>query len=147
MGQPWIAALGATLLMQAIASFMMHSLPVIAPMLTGAVGLAPEAIGNLSSINAFGTVLFLAFGGPVLARLGPIRMLQAGAMLSAFGLLTIALGAVPALGIAALLLRIGYGPTPPGGWQRAGRGRRGGRAAAGRGWRIAKRPNSLTSRP
>lgn len=115
MGQAWIAALGATLLMQAVASFMMHSLPVIAPLLTGAVGLAPEAIGNLSAINAFGTVLFLAFGGPVLARLGPIRMLQAGAVLSALGLLAIALGTVPALGIAALLLGIGYGPTPPAG--------------------------------
>jgi MFS family permease len=113
--QTWIAALGATLLMQAIASFMTHSLPVIAPVLTGAVGLAPEAIGNLSSINALGTVLFLAFGGPVLARLGPIRMLQVGAGLSAVGLLAISIGTVPALSIAALLLGIGYGPTPPAG--------------------------------
>lgn len=101
--------------MQAVASFMTHSLPVIAPVLTGAVGLAPEAIGNLSAINALGTVLFLAFGGPVLARLGPIRMLQAGAALSAAGLLAIAIGTVPALGMAALLLGIGYGPTPPAG--------------------------------
>lgn len=115
MSRSWIAALGATLLMQAVASFMTHSLPVIAPVLTGAVGLAPEAIGNLSAINAFGTVLFLAFGGPVLARLGPIRMLQAGAALSAIGLLVIAIGTVPALGIAALLLGVGYGPTPPAG--------------------------------
>ena len=115
MRQAWVAALGATLLMQAIASFMTHSLPVIAPVLTGAVGLAPEAIGNLSSINALGTVLFLAFGGPVLARLGPIRMLQAGAALSAVGLLVISIGTVPALSIAALLLGIGYGPTPPAG--------------------------------
>jgi len=112
---PWVAALGATLLMQAVASFLTQSLPVIAPLLTGHLGLAPEAIGNLSSLNALGTVLFLAFGGPVLARLGPIRMLQAGAALSAIGLLLVGVGTVPMLSLAALLLGLGYGPTPPAG--------------------------------
>jgi len=112
---PWVAALGATLLMQVIASFMAQSLPVVAPLLTGSLGLASEAIGNLSAINALGTVLFLAFGGPFLARLGPVRMLQVGAALSAVGLLTLAVGTMPALVLAALLLGIGYGPSPPAG--------------------------------
>jgi MFS family permease len=112
---PWIAALGATLLMQVIASFMAHSLPVVAPLLTGDLGLAAEAIGNLSALNAFGTVLFLAFGGPFLARLGPVRMLQIGAAMSAVGLLSLAIGTIPALVFAALLLGIGYGPSPPAG--------------------------------
>ena len=58
--KPWIAALGATLLMQTMASFMTQSLPVIGPMLTASFGLAPETIGNLSALNAFGTVCFLA---------------------------------------------------------------------------------------
>ncbi|HEV7264604.1 MAG TPA: MFS transporter [Falsiroseomonas sp.] len=115
MRAPWIAALGATLLMQVIASFMAQSLPVVAPLLTDSLGLAAEAIGNLSALNALGTVLFLAFGGPFLARLGPVRMLQAGAALSAIGLLALGIGTVPALAFAALLLGIGYGPSPPAG--------------------------------
>lgn len=115
MTAPWIAALGATLLMQTMASFMGQSLPVIGPMLTASFGLAPETIGNLSALNALGTVAFLAFGGPVLARLGPVRMLQLGAAMSAAGLLAVGAGSLPALALATLLLGLGYGPMPPAG--------------------------------
>lgn len=111
----WVAALGATLLMQTMASFMTQSLPVIGPMLTTSFGLAPETIGNLSALNAFGTVFFLAFGGPVLARLGPVRMLQVGAAMAAAGLLAVWVGTIPALVVSALLLGLGYGPMPPAG--------------------------------
>ncbi len=76
---PWVQALGATLLMQTSASFMGQAVPTVGPLLTRATGLAPERIGNLASLNYLGTVLFLAFGGPVLARLGPVRTLQLGA--------------------------------------------------------------------
>lgn len=115
MRSPWVAALGATLLMQVIASFMAQSLPVVAPLLTTSLDLAAESIGNLSALNALGTVLFLALGGPFLARLGPVRMLQVGAGLSAIGLLTLGIGTMPALAFAALLLGVGYGPSPPAG--------------------------------
>ncbi|MBW6399576.1 MFS transporter [Roseomonas sp. HJA6] len=112
---PWIAALSATLLMQSVASFMTQSLPVVAPLITASAGLAPERVGNLSSLTALGTVLFLLLGGPYLARLGPVRTLQAGAALSATALLAAGFGTVAALGFAALLLGIGYGPSPPAG--------------------------------
>ena len=69
---PWIAALGATLLMQSVASFMTQSLPVVAPLITASAGLAPERVGNFSSLTALGTVLFLLLGGPFLARMGPV---------------------------------------------------------------------------
>lgn len=115
MKAPWVAALGVTLLMQVIASFMAQSLPVVAPLLTESAGLAAEAIGQLSALNALGTVLFLAFGGPFLARFGPVRMLQAGAALSALGLLALGLGTPAAMMIAAVVLGIGYGPSPPAG--------------------------------
>lgn len=112
---PWIGALAVTLLMQSVASFMTQSLPVIAPMITASAGLAPERIGNLSSLVSFGTVLFLLLGGPFLARLGPVRMLQAGALACAAALLVAGLGGVAALAIASLLLGAGYGPSPPAG--------------------------------
>lgn len=115
MTAPWVVALGATLLMQTVASFMTQSLPVIGPVLTASFGLAPETIGNLSALNALGTVCFLAFGGPVLAKLGPVRMLQVGAAMSAVGLLVVGAGNIAALAFAALLLGLGYGPMPPAG--------------------------------
>lgn len=113
--KPWVAALGATLLMQSVASFMTQTLPVVAPMITASAGLAPERIGNFSSLVAFGTVLFLLLGGPFLARLGPVRTLQAGAVICALAMLAAGMGSIAALGLASLLLGIGYGPSPPAG--------------------------------
>lgn len=111
----WAIALGATLLMQTVASFMNQSLSIIAPLLTRSVGLAPERIGNLSSLNSCGTILFLLFGGPVLARLGPVRMLQVGAAMAAVGLAVAASGFWPLLAVAGLVMGAGYGPSPPAG--------------------------------
>lgn len=112
---PWIAALGATLLMQSVASFMTQSLPVVAPLITASAGLAPERVGNFSSLVALGTVLFLLLGGPFLARLGPVRTLQLGAGICAAAMLTAGFGTVAALGLASLMLGVGYGPSPPAG--------------------------------
>ena len=111
----WMTALSATLLMQTVASFMGQCLPVVAPLLTADAGVGTQAIGILSALTSAGTVLFLAIGGPVLARLGPIRMLQAGSLLGAASLAICASGWWPALIAAALLLGVGYGPTPPAG--------------------------------
>ncbi|WP_158292214.1 MFS transporter [Paracraurococcus ruber] len=112
---PWIAPLAATLLMQSVASGMGQLLPVLAPLLTADAGIPPESIGPLNATGAIGTILFLLFGGAILARLGPVRALQAGTAVAALGLLLAGFGTLPALLGAALLLGIGYGPTPPAG--------------------------------
>src|SRR4051812_9785143 len=101
--------------MQTVASFLNQSLAILAPLLTASAGLAPERIGNLSSLSSLGSVRFLLFGGPVLARFGPVRMLQTGALLSTAGLVMAATGWWPALLLAALMMGIGYGPSPPAG--------------------------------
>ena len=111
----WAIALGTTLLMQTIASFMDQSLPIIAPLLTSSAGFRPERIGNISSLNSIGTVLFLLFGGAILARLGPVRTLQVGSLMAAIGLAIAATGWWPILVIAALVMGVGYGPSPPAG--------------------------------
>jgi MFS family permease len=111
----WVLALATTLGMQTVASFLDQSLPIIAPLLMAGIGLAPERVGNLSSLNSLGTVLFLVFGGPLLARLGPVRMLQAGALMAVGGLAVAASGWWPLLVFAALLMGVGYGPSPPAG--------------------------------
>ena len=111
----WVLALGITLGMQTVASFLDQSLPIIAPLLTAGAGLAPELVGNLSSLNSLGTLLFLLFGGPLLARLGPVRVLQAGVLAAVAGLLIASSSWWPALIVAALLMDVGYGPSPPAG--------------------------------
>jgi MFS family permease len=94
---------------------MGQCLPVVAPLLTRSTGLAPERIGNLSSLTSVGSCLFLAFGSPILARLGPVRSLQLGSLLAVAAMAIAASGSWPALVLAALLLGLGYGPTPPAG--------------------------------
>lgn len=111
----WVAALSATLLMQSVASFLTQSLPVLAPLITASAGLAPESIGNLSSLTAFGTVAFLLLGGPFLARLGPVRMLQLGALLGGLSMILAGFGTLFALVLASFVLGVGYGPSPPAG--------------------------------
>jgi len=111
----WGLALSTTLGMQSVASFLDQSLPIIAPLLTARAGLAPERIGIISSLSALGVILFLVFGGPILARLGPVRMLQIGTLTAVCGLAIAATGWWPLLVIAAIMMGLGYGPSPPAG--------------------------------
>ena len=59
--------------------------------------------------------MFLLLGGPFLARLGPVRMLQAGAAMGAVAMVLAGFGSLPALIVASFVLGIGYGPSPPAG--------------------------------
>ncbi len=111
----WVAALSATLLMQTVGTFLSQAVPVVAPLMTADLGLAPEAVGHFSSLNTFGAILFLLFGAPLVARFGPARMLQAGALLGSAALALAAAGWASALPFAAVLMGIGYGPTGPAG--------------------------------
>ncbi|WP_439599030.1 MFS transporter [Falsiroseomonas sp.] len=115
MIKPWVAALSATLLMQTVGTFLSQAVPVVAPLMTLDLGLRPESVGNFASVNTLGAILFLLFGTPLVARFGPLRMLQAGALLGSLALLTAAAGIVWMLPFAALLMGIGYGPTGPAG--------------------------------
>jgi MFS family permease len=111
----WVRALGVTLLMQVTATFLSQAMPVIAPTLTEAAGVAPEKIGELSSIISLGTLWFLASGHVLLPRWGSVRVLQAGAILGAVGVLVGLSGSWLALTAAALLMGLAYGPAPPAG--------------------------------
>jgi MFS family permease len=111
----WVVALSTTLGMQSVASFLDQSLPILGPLITARAGLAPERIGMISSLSALGVILFLLFGGPILARLGPVRMLQVGALTAVCGLAIAATGWWPLLALAAIMMGLGYGPSPPAG--------------------------------
>ena len=109
----WAAPLGATLLMQITGSMVGQSIAVAGPVLTASLHIAPQRIGELSALSALGTLLFFAFGGPVLARLGPVRMLQVGAALAAAGMVLAGVGWWPVLVLAVLVQGVGYAPVAP----------------------------------
>jgi len=111
----WVSALSATLMMQTVGTFLSQSVPVVAPLMTAALGLPPEAIGSFSTLNTLGAILFLLLGAPFVARFGAARMLQVGALVGATALGVAALGWAATLPLAALLMGIGYGPTGPAG--------------------------------
>ena len=114
-GPLWVLALGVTTLMQATSAFLLSAMAVLGPTLTEAAGVRPDRIGDLAAIGAFGTMLFLAGGGPLLACFGAVRLLQLGTLLAACALGLALTGWWPAMLIASLLVGIGYGPSPPAG--------------------------------
>ena len=115
MRAPWIAALSATLLVQTVGTFLSQTIPVVAPRITAELGLPPETVGNFASLNILGSILFLLFGTPFVAALGPARLMQWGSLLGGAAIMLVATGQVWLLPIAALLMGIGYGPTGPAG--------------------------------
>lgn len=112
---PWFWPLVITMVMQAEAAFAIRVVPVFGPVLTENAGVSPEQIGFLTALNTVGTMWFLVCGAPILQRLGPVRSLQIGALVAAFGLALGAFGTWPILMVSALLAGLGYGPSPPAG--------------------------------
>lgn len=111
----WMTALGAALLMQTSSAFLTRVFPVMGPALTDAVGVAPERIGVLAAVVSAGTMTYLVAAGDLLPRLGAVRTLQVGAFVGTAGLLAALLGSWEALLLAAFLIGVGYGPSPPAG--------------------------------
>ncbi|MSP04012.1 MAG: MFS transporter [Acetobacteraceae bacterium] len=111
---PWLAALLVASLIQMVGSFMSQSMPVIAPLLTATVGVPGERVGTLYALTSFGSILFMAFGAPIISRVGPVAALGASVICAGFSLLLVTAGSWPVAMLAAGLLGLSYGPVPPG---------------------------------
>ncbi|MCC7274089.1 MAG: MFS transporter [Alphaproteobacteria bacterium] len=111
----WLKALAATLVLQAVSSFLSRALPVVGPALTAAAGVRPEAVGYLAAFTAAGTVWCLSACAGTLPRLGALRLMQIGSLVGAAGLLLAMTGWWWAMLAAALLVGAGYAPSPPAG--------------------------------
>ena len=108
----WFTALAATTGIQMATSYMSQSLPVIAPLLTAGIGVGPEQIGSITALNSLGSVLFMAFGTPIVVRFGPLRALQVAVICAACSLALLSVGIWPVVIASALLLGLSYGPAP-----------------------------------
>ncbi len=111
----WVAALTISTAMQTVSAFLTRVLPVIAPKLTAAAGVAPQNIGILAGFVAGGTMWFFMSGSLLLAYFGPVRLLQLGALVGAAATMAIITANWWILLIASFAIGIGYGPSPPAG--------------------------------
>jgi MFS family permease len=79
------------------------------------LGWSDTAIGYLAPATTAGSIVFLLTGIPLMRRAGPIRALQMGMLVGAFGVAVLAFPLFVAPLIASFLLGVGYGPSTPAG--------------------------------
>ncbi len=112
---PWRAVVLAITGVQAVMALMTRTMPLFGVELTARAGMPPEAVGQLASATAFGSMVFFLWGPEFLRRVDARRQLQGGLILSAVAVLA---GLVPLWGVmvlAALAIGLGYGPATPAG--------------------------------
>jgi MFS family permease len=105
--------LGGTVAAQTAAAMVLFAIPVLGPVLTEMLGIAPERIGLLIAASSFGTVWFMTVSRLFLDRFGPIRSLQIGLVVAGLALLSLAVSPWPLVLLPALLVGAGYAPNAP----------------------------------
>lgn len=108
----WLTLL-ATLFIQAMVAMALLTLPVMAPVAAKALEVSPALVGVYVAITYAGAMFASLTSGTTVSRLGPIRVSQLGLILCAIGLCLCAVPWLPAIGLGALLIGLGYGPITP----------------------------------
>lgn len=103
----------ATLFIQAMVAMALLTLPVMAPVAAKALEVSPALVGVYVAITYAGAMFASLTSGTTVSRLGPIRVSQLGLILCAIGLCLCAVPWLPAIGLGALLIGLGYGPITP----------------------------------
>ena len=103
----------ATLFIQAMVSMALLTLPVMAPVAAKDLAVSPALVGVYIAITYAGAMFSSLTSGTSVTRFGPIRISQLGLVLCALGLCLCALPWLPATGLGALLIGLGYGPITP----------------------------------
>lgn len=111
----WVPIVVTVTLVQAVLALMIRVLPLLGMPLTQASGVSPEAVGQLSSASAFGSMVFFLWGPTLLARFSSIQQLQLGCVTSAAALLFCLFGRWEAMLLASFLIGLGYGTSTPAG--------------------------------
>jgi Tripartite tricarboxylate transporter family receptor/Major Facilitator Superfamily len=108
----WLT-LVVTLVIQAMVSMALLTLPVMAPVVAQDMQVSPALVGLYVSMTYAGAMVASLMGGAMVNRLGAIRVSQWGLLLCAAGLLLCAAPWFPAMGLGAVLIGLGYGPITP----------------------------------
>lgn len=108
----WLPLL-ATLSIQAMVAMALLTLPVMAPVAAKNLGVSPALVGVYVAMTYAGAMFASLTSGTTVSRLGPIRVSQWGLVLCATGLCLCAIPWLPAIGLGAVLIGLGYGPITP----------------------------------
>jgi MFS family permease len=108
----WLPLL-LTLVIQAMVAMALLTLPVMAPVVAQDLLISPALVGVYVSMTYAGAITATLMGGATVNRFGAIRVSQWGLLMCAAGLLLCAVPWLPAMGLGALLIGIGYGPITP----------------------------------
>ena len=108
----WLPLL-ITLVIQAMVSMALLTLPVMAPVVAEALQVSPALVGMYVSVTYAGAMTASLLGGATVRRLGAIRVSQWGLLLCAAGLLLCMLPWLPAMVLGAVCIGLGYGPITP----------------------------------
>lgn len=106
-------ALPLTLVIQAMVSMALLTLPVMAPVIAQDFQVSPALVGVYVALTYAGAMVASLTGGAAVKRLGAIRVSQVGLMLCALGLLLCTLPWIGTVALGAVCIGLGYGPITP----------------------------------
>ncbi len=89
------------------------TLPVVAPVVSEAVGVATTYVGMYIAAVYVGAIVSTVMGGSFVKRWGALRLSQVSLLVTAGGLVLCALPWPVTIAVGALLIGLGYGPVTP----------------------------------
>ena len=110
---PTLWTLPLTLLVQAAASAATIAPAAAAPALLARLHVGAVAVGLYIALIYLAAMFSSQWGAVLIKRWGPIRTSQAALLITAVGMLLIAVPSVPAAALGAILVGVGYGPITP----------------------------------
>ena len=108
-----ISALAVTFGIQAALAAGIYAPPTLAPSAHAELGVRASAVGLFTALSYLCAALSSALGGPLIARLGPMRVSQICLGLCALGLFAVATAWLPLVLVGAILIGMAYGPATP----------------------------------
>lgn len=111
----WRPVVACVTIVQAAQALIVRAVPLFAVPLTSRAAMPPEAIGQLVSATALGSMVYFLWGPDLFRRLDERQQLQAGLILSAAALLVCLVPIWGVMVLAAFLVGFGYGPAGPSG--------------------------------
>ena len=102
-----------TLAIQALASLVIFTPPVLAPVAGVEVGIAASAVGVATALIYISSTFAALMSGGVIGRFGPMRVSQMSLILCAVGIALMVSANAWLIAVGALIIGLGYGPVTP----------------------------------
>lgn len=106
----YLTALASLTLVQVISTMVFNQASVLAPAAATEFGVAAADVAYYVSIVYLAAMISTVGGGPLTRRLGPIRFMQTGLTIAAFGSFVFATGGVAMAALSAFIVGLGSGP-------------------------------------